>query len=114
MFTNYKYIITGNKVIALSTYAGRTVKGIAKCHPSDKFDVEYGKELAAARCNQKIAKKRYERARVKYWDMCKEIKEVNARAQKVSDYLKDAAVADRDATLYLIDVRSKINDSKGD
>ena len=45
-------------VIAVSSYAGRTVKGKAKCDPRDEFDLEKGKKLAAARCNAKVAKKR--------------------------------------------------------
>ena len=62
MFTNYTYIVTNNKVIALSSFAGKTVKGIAKCHPNDTFNEEYGKRLAAARCNEKVARKRASRA----------------------------------------------------
>ena len=48
----------GNKIIAVSSYAGRPVKGYAKCHPSDKFDETSGRALAKARCNQKVAYKR--------------------------------------------------------
>lgn len=62
MYDNYKYVVTPTKVIALSTYAGKVVRGIAKCSPQDKFDEEYGKKLAAARCNLKVAQKRLNRA----------------------------------------------------
>ena len=62
MYDNYKYVVTPTKVIALSTYAGKVVRGIAKCSPQDKFDEEYGKMLAAARCNLKVAEKRLKRA----------------------------------------------------
>lgn len=58
----YKYIVNGRTVIALSHYAGRTVRGVAKCSPEDEFDVEFGKKLAAARCDLKIAEKRCSRA----------------------------------------------------
>ena len=33
VFTNSK-----NEIIAVSTYAGKTVKGVAKCDPRDSFD----------------------------------------------------------------------------
>lgn len=59
---NYKYIVTGNKVIALSTYAGKTVRGVAKCALGDEFDIEKGKDLATARCAYKIAQKRWKRS----------------------------------------------------
>ena len=58
----YKYYINGNKVIAVSTYAGRHVRGVAICNPNDEFDLETGKKLAALRCNQKVAEKRMSRA----------------------------------------------------
>ena len=63
----YKYVCYTQKdgikvIIAMSTYAGKTVKGMAKCHPSDTYDEEKGKKLAAARCNLKIAELRYKNA----------------------------------------------------
>lgn len=53
-------------VKAVSTYAGKRVVGKAICHPNDKFDLEKGKELAAARCNEKVAEKRHRRAQQKF------------------------------------------------
>ena len=108
MYTNYKYVVTPNKIIALSTYAGRTVRGIAKCHPNDTFNEEFGKTLAAARCNQKIAAKRYARAQKEYNQLCAEIKEFNARAIKVSNYLKDAAEADKEAIEIVRDLKNSL------
>ena len=48
--------------VAISTYAGKTVKGIAKCDPNDNFSYDYGKKLAKARCDVKISRKRYKNA----------------------------------------------------
>ena len=59
---DYEYIFHGNTIHALSTYAGKTVKGSAKCNDADEYDIEYGKNLAAARCNAKVAKRRFRRA----------------------------------------------------
>lgn len=60
----YKYVINEEKrtVVALSTFAGRVVRGVARCAPTDEWDVEVGKQWAAARCSAKIAHKRLERA----------------------------------------------------
>ena len=42
MDKRYKYVRDGgNTVIAISTYAGKTVKGIAKCDPNDNFSYDY-------------------------------------------------------------------------
>ena len=87
----YKYVVMPTKVIALSTYAGRTVRGIAKCHPNDNFDEEYGKKLAAARCNAKIAEKRYARAHNKYNEYVKRIHEMEIEFADVCDYLRSSA-----------------------
>jgi hypothetical protein len=61
----YKYRIDEEKrtVVAMSTFAGKTVVGVAHCAPSDEFNVETGKKIAAARCSLKIAEKRMKRAK---------------------------------------------------
>ena len=61
----YRFIQAGDKVIAISTFAGKTVRGVAKCDPRDDFDIETGKEIAATRCAYKIAKRRAARAKKK-------------------------------------------------
>lgn len=55
---NYKVYHHDNEVIAVSTFARRPVKGIAKCDPRDEFNSAKGEELAIARCDVKVAKKR--------------------------------------------------------
>jgi hypothetical protein len=62
----YEYFSDGkSKVIAVSHYAGKVVRGVAKCSPTDDFDIEAGKEIAKARCDAKIAAKRAARAKEK-------------------------------------------------
>ena len=85
------------KVIAVSTYEGKMVRGVAKCDTRDTFDMELGKQLAAARCNQKIAQKRQRRAD-------RELKKAVAafdKAQKhmfaMNDYYEDARSAAKTA-----------------
>ena len=50
------------EIIAVSSYAGRKVKGKAVCSPDDKFDEEIGKKLAKLRCDVKVDEKRVKRA----------------------------------------------------
>ena len=61
-YDKYKYFVNGNKIIAISTYAGKTVRGVATCHPEDNFDIETGKQLAAMRCDLKVREKRWKAA----------------------------------------------------
>ena len=99
---NYKYVvIPGEKVIAISTYAGRTVKGVAKCHPNDTFDVEFGKKLAAARCNEKIAYKRLTRALNKFGEAVDESVAADEKMKRMRDYVFDAGAAHEEAQRVL-------------
>ncbi len=61
----YKFYTNGSRVIAVSTYAGKVVRGVAVCHADDEFSLEKGKQLAALRCAEKIATKRLKRAHTK-------------------------------------------------
>ena len=89
--SRYKFIITDNQVIAISTYAGKTVKGIAKVNPLDKMDVEFGKKLAAARCNAKVAKRRAKRANEKLLIAQKMVKEATTFFYKMNEYYIDSS-----------------------
>ena len=111
MYNNYKYIETPNKVIALSTYAGKTVRGVAKCHPNDTFNVEFGRKLAAARCNAKIAAKRAINAQKKYWVAHDEYQKANRAFEKYSQYYIEAVAQLNKAEIYLDEVRSSVYDA---
>lgn len=58
----YTFYKQGNNVICVSHYAGKTVKGIARCAPDDVYDENFGKSLAQLRCDIKVAEKRYKAA----------------------------------------------------
>ena len=75
------------QVVAVSTYAGKTIRGVAKCDPRDEFSIESGKKLAAARCALKAAEKRAKRAARKYEEAVKEADAKFQHAQKMQDYL---------------------------
>lgn len=86
----YVYVIKGRTVKALQTYAGRIYAGYAKCAPEDEFDFKKGRELAAARCNEKIAKARYAYARKKF-EKAFELKEKAMRQwEKYWHFLNDS------------------------
>ena len=80
----------GTTVTAASTYAGRTVKGYAKCDPRDNFSIEKGKELAAARCNLKISEKRLARASKKYLEAARDANEAVAYFERMKQYYMDS------------------------
>lgn len=104
----YKFYQHNNEVIAVSTYAGRNVKGIAKCDPEDEFDLESGKELAAARCNQKIAMKRLKRASQKYEDALDAALEAQQYFVKMREYFMDSVDALDEATAKVIEITERL------
>lgn len=103
MFDRYNYVVIPEKkkVVAYSTYAGQSVRGVAKCAPDDEFDIEFGKKLAAARCNVKVARKRLKRAlerRDVAWD---NFIKAEDQLMKEEDYVDDSNVALTEAEIYL-------------
>ena len=86
----YKIFQSKNKVIAVSTYAGREVKGVAKCDPRDEFDFEFGKKLAIARCAYKIAEKRKARAIAEYRKAAVAADESAKRFYDMKQYFMDS------------------------
>jgi len=106
--SKYKFFMTpDNKVIAVSTYAGKTVKGVAKTDPRDKFDEAFGKELAAARCAAKVAKKRRARAA----KMMRKAQTQLSVAQRYVDQMKayeaDAAKEYEEAVFNVTDLETR-------
>ena len=90
-FYQYKDKNGKDTVAAASTYAGRTVKGYAKCDPKDQFSIEKGKELAAARCNAKVSAKRMKRAERKMAEAQALLDQAQAHYDKMVNYFNDAS-----------------------
>lgn len=54
----YFYHVHKNTTYCLTVYKGKTMKSVAKCDPSDTFDLEGGKKLSRERLDCKVAKRR--------------------------------------------------------
>ena len=93
----YRYYTDGNRVIAVSTYAGKTVRGVAVCHPDDTFDLELGTQIAAAKCNAKVAEKRLDRAMTKTAEAGLAVIHAQRHQSDMQEYYNDAFVAYKEA-----------------
>ena len=83
-YEKYRYFTNNTDlVVAEQTFAGKKYRGSAKLGESDSFNLEDGKNLAAARCDVKICHQRYMQARDEYWALCN-------LYEKLTDMLKDA------------------------
>lgn len=92
---NPKYFTT--EILAISSFAGKSIVGKAICRATDEYDEEKGKELAIARCAEKIARKRQERALKKYDEASIERNKANNYFNKMCVYLTDASEELRNA-----------------
>ena len=116
---HYIYKVEGNCVSAGASFAGAYVWGHARCHPDDVFDEDFGKALASARCNSKIARLRYKRA----WKRYNETREALARADDDFDaaceYLANAydltkIARERESLLLDDGGRTQLEDAYGE
>lgn len=90
----YKYF-TNNKdvVVAVCYYAGRPVRGVAKCADSDTFNLETGKQLAKLRADLKVAEKR--------------CKAAHKKREWVHNLFKEIWKRDNDAHVYWVEAREE-------
>lgn len=94
------------EVIAVSSYAGRPVRATAKCHPNDEYSEEMGKKLAKARCDQKVAYKRRQRAIRKLEEAREALKIAQRKYNKMVAYFDDATDALEEANDDLLYMES--------
>ena len=105
----YKFFKTsGNKIIAVSSYAGRSVRGVASCDPRDSFNESKGQYLAAARCNAKIADKRVRRASRKVREAEEALKKAQRFYNDMTVYYADSIVAQNDAWNSVSDILNEM------
>lgn len=85
-------IYTDNKtrVIAVSTYAGKSVRGIATCASGDEFDLSAGVKIAANRCAVRIAEKRLRNATNRYETTKMWFEEASKCIGEAAEYKSDA------------------------
>lgn len=89
----YHFFTSKNKIVAVSTYAGKSVRGVAKCDPRDEFDMEKGKALAAARCAERVATKRQARAKIEFNRAYANFTKAQKRLEDMNVYMVDSKKA---------------------
>ena len=94
--------------LAMSTYCGKIVKGIAKCIATDDFDEKKGIALAAARCDLKVCEKRCKRAKKKYVEAVKKLKNLEDYTRKMGNYYSDANYERNESALRLKTIEAEL------
>lgn len=85
------YLAGEKKIIVVSRYAGKVVRGVAKCAPGDAFDLQKGEKLARLRCDEKIAEKRVARSQAAYVEAVANLMAAQKRLNDMKQYMDDAA-----------------------
>ena len=93
----YKFVYYKNMVVAISSFAGKTVKASAKCDPNDTYVKELGELVAKSRCDIKVAKKRSKHAAKKLAEAKKEYERAKARVAKMESYMIDSYNMEKEA-----------------
>lgn len=94
--------------LAMSTYCGKIVKGVAKCTPTDDFDPEVGIKLAAARCDLKVCLKRKDRAMKKMHEVAQLIEKLTLEYNKLHKYADDSIAECFEASKRLSDIEDSL------
>ena len=89
-------------IVAVSSYAGQTIRGVAKCHPKDVWSQAKGERLARLRCKVKIAEKRYKNVEAQ---MQRAIEDRIKATAKAADYIQRCY----EARMRLIDTRASLD-----
>ena len=106
----YRFVVVNNKkVIAISTFAGKVVRGVALCHDDDNFDLEKGKEIAAARCAAKVAQKRFARSEKKLAEADAMLERAKEYVRKMENYYYDSQDGLAEAYERLDDIMENFN-----
>ena len=89
-------------VAALSTFAKKDVRPVAKCDPSDTYDYELGKKIAKARLDSKIAEKRYKYSEKRVKEALRAVKDAQKEVDKMLTY-RVKAIEDQKSSKKALD-----------
>lgn len=106
----YRYFNSETEVVCVSSFAGKSVVGRAKCAPGDNFNLEVGKKLARLRCDLKIAKKRKKSADKKEIAARMAVHAAKEEWEKSVEYYKSASAEINTVSNELNDLISTLKD----
>lgn len=108
---DFKFFNDGKgKIIAVSYFNKKAVKGIAKCCENDKFNEDVGRELAAERCTVKVLKKKTKKAAEKYLNSLIMADRAERKAKKLLKYYCKVANELHEAETQLIKFENTLSE----
>lgn len=90
--------------MAITKFAGKTVKAFAKCQPTDTYSEEVGEKIAAARLAVLIAERQYVLDAHRVDEAKRNVTEANRRLNNAMNHLNDAVENEMRARADLFDL----------
>lgn len=89
----YVFNVSHNKIVCVSHFAGKAVRGVAKCDPNfDEFNLETGKSLSQKRCDVKVFEKRVKRATQRLTEAIEAYNAAKKLVARMTSYRNDAVI----------------------
>lgn len=89
-------------IAAVSSFAKKDVRAVAKCDPSDTYDYELGKKIATARLDSKIADKRCKYSGKRLREALRVLKDAQREVDKMLTY-RAKAIEDQERSEKVLD-----------
>ena len=111
----YRYYTNKNKVVCLTHFAGKPVRGVAICSDKDSFNYETGMELARARADFKVEGKRLKCAQERLDKAYEELNRLKNQLHEAEMYLHESMNKERDSfgDLIRLEIRLGLRDESG-
>ena len=90
MKVKYYDIPEQRKCVAVTIFAGKTVRGVAKAAPEDEYNPEIGRSIAFAKLKEKVAAKKEKLMRERYEQLNQESIALSIRKDRMKDRVIDA------------------------
>lgn len=95
------------KVICITKYKGKTVKGTAKCMETDVFSEDIGKRIAKAKCQYYVSIKRLDSISNVEAECCKKMEELKKEQEKLEAARRKSICSFSEAAHELCEVIKK-------
>lgn len=105
----YVFNVSNNKVVCVSHFAGKAVRGVAKCDPNfDEFVFDTGKKLSQKRCDVKVFEKRVKRANQRLKEAIEAYTAAKDLVARMTSYRNDAVIQLNEAVKDLEEFESSL------
>lgn len=81
----YRVYQNKNQVIVITHYRGKSIRGVAKCSPEDKFDLERGISIAKCRCDLKLMNKKQDDDAMQYVELRRIHDEITDKLETIGE-----------------------------